>query len=173
MKEVNVTIDIFIIFLFITKTIALQTMANSGHLCAFIVATFVSSTFSLNWSQSKSNPVAYHFDRHYQLSPIHFTDGLDQEKFDEGSKVDVFEGSPLRHLGSTQDLWIGTEQSELRPQSLGRHININVLSNINLAEIIRAYRGDPPITSRQQPQQSMRRATRNVSPVRNNRVIVF
>lgn len=45
------------------------------------------------------------------------------------------------------DGWLGGYMSarEIDHLSRKRNINVNVLSNINLAEIIRAYRGEPRI----------------------------
>lgn len=47
----------------------------------------------------------------------------------------------------TLDGWLGGYMSarEIDHLSSRRNININVLSNINLAEIVRAYRGEPRI----------------------------
>lgn len=50
----------------------------------------------------------------------------------------------FRPFGASGDAeWMG-QSMNTRPTSLRRNININVLSNLPFADIIRAYRGEPP-----------------------------
>lgn len=129
-----------------------------------VLAVLVLLTVALDCSYFASCLVSIEPDS-YQIEQEHQTAG----KFSKESIGRGLNGVPLiapesllfsstsGHLQAIPLNWLVQESPmfiEHPTQSRNRNININVLSNMNLAEIIRAYRGTPS-TERQTSQDSM------------------